>query len=39
MQEKFFNFIITLYFGVLFVYLTNTYPKIILKYPENFKII
>ncbi len=32
MSEKLFNFIMILYFGVLFVYLNNTYPKIIIKY-------
>jgi hypothetical protein len=39
MTGKLFNFIMILYFGVLFVYLNNTYPRIILKYSEKFRTI
>jgi hypothetical protein len=37
MIGKIFNFIMVLYFGMLFIYLNNSYPKIIVKYSEKFR--
>jgi hypothetical protein len=34
LKEKFFNFILILFFGILFVYITYEPPRVMIKYPN-----